>query len=98
MATNVSKVITILNRNLGDTTNNSISVADRLGAVTEAVGMLYNDFEFDFSNKKYQLNYYDKVNYYNILTNVPAFAEPIDIRRQEGKHTDPFTRKTPREI
>ena len=98
MATTVSKIQIMVNRNLGDTTTNSVSTADRLGAITEAIGMLYNDFEFDFTNKKYQLDYFDTINSYNITSVVPAMAEPIDIRREKGKHTEPFTRKTPREL
>lgn len=98
MATNVLAIQNLVNDYILDTTTNSVTNAARLRAISEAVKSLYNDFEFDFTNKRYQLDYFDRVNFYDITSSVKGFAEPVDLRREEGKHLDYFTRKSPREM
>ena len=98
MATTVSQIETQLQRHIRDTSNVSASAADRLDAITEAVRSLYTEFEFDFTNRTFDVNYLDGVYYYDITTDVPDFLEPVDLRREIGDHTEAVTRKSPREL
>lgn len=98
MATNVEKTQDRVNQNINDTTTTSVSAADRLRAISQACKEIFNDFQFDFSNRRYKLEYYDTINYYDITVNVPDFAEPVDLRRRVGEHVEQFTRKSPREL
>lgn len=99
MATSCQRIIdNKINKHIGDTGNSSVNVADRVAAVSESIKELYNLFEFDFTNRRYQLNYYDTVNDYNLTVNVPDFTLPVDLRREDDVHASPFTLKSPREI
>src|SRR3990167_801385 len=98
MATNVNNIISKVDINIRDTSNNSVSQADRFSAISQAVQELQAEFGFDHVNRTYIFDFFDSINYYNITTDVPSFFEPVDLRRELGDHTETFQRKSPREI
>jgi len=98
MATTVEKIQDSTNQYIGDTTTNSVSANDRLRAITEAVRQMYNDFEFDFSNRTLTLDYYDTINYYEISTDAPDFTVPAELRRSKEDNTEAFTRNSGRTL
>ncbi len=98
MSTTTLKIQGYTNQYIADTGTNSVSAADRLAAITEAVRQLYNDFEFDFSNRTLAVEYYSTINNYDITTDAPDITEPVDLRREKEDQVTAFTRKSPREI
>ena len=98
MATTISGIISKVDLILRDTSNNSVSAADRLLAISTAVQDIMGEFGFDHMNKTYSLSYLDTVNYYKLDTDITDLIEPIDLRRGEGENVEQFTRKNPREL
>jgi len=99
MATTISGIETQVKRLIRDTSNNSVTEADRFDAITEAVRQLHTEFGFDYTNKTYNLDYFDTLNYYNIATDISDFLEPVDLRsRDKEDNISTFTRKSPREL
>lgn len=98
MATAVRNIVNKLNINIRDNTVNSVSQADRMSAISQAVQELQAEFGFDHVNRTYTLDFFDSINYYDITSSVPSFFEPVDLRRAQGNHTETFQRKSAREI
>lgn len=99
MATTVQNVIDKMNIHMGDSGTDSISSVNRIEAINIATEWLINSFGFDMSDLTYDLSFFDTVYYYNITTDVPRFAEPVDLRVKDPlRHVAPFTRKTPRDF
>ena len=97
--TTVASIISRSDQLIRDTSNYSVTAADRLRAVSMAIQSLFVDFGFDQTNKTYQFNYYDTLNAYNITTAVPSYLDSVDLRlSKDGEHIVQFSRKTPREL
>ncbi|KKK47349.1 hypothetical protein LCGC14_3156100, partial [marine sediment metagenome] len=68
-------------------------------ALTIASNWLYRYFSFDYSNRTYDLPFFDGVNTYRVDGDIPDLYEPVDFRLTDLKdHDVPFSRKTPREL
>lgn len=99
MSLTVASIQTLVNQYIhADTSTNSVSAADRLGAITESVKQIFNEFGFSQTIKNTTIEYFDTVNYYPITALLPDFLEASDLRRQPGIHTTKFTLKDPRDI
>jgi hypothetical protein len=99
MAVAISDLETLVNRYIhNDASTNSVSSADRLGAITEATGQIFNEFGFNQTINNTTIEYFDTINYYPITSLLPDFLEATDLRRQPGLHVNTFSLKTPRDI
>lgn len=99
MAVTQANLETLINSHYQDSGTVSVSAAQRLEATNEALGTLYNEFDFDFMNRRYRFNYFDGVNRYSLNTNAPDVKEPIGIfTRDDRDNRSPFHRGEPREL
>ena len=100
--TTVAEIQTKVNQYFRDSSTNSVSAANRLAAISEAVQQLMTEYGFDQSNLSYEFDYLDGVHYYDITTVTPYMLDPVDLKRevglQSGLQDRYFSRKTAREI
>ena len=98
MAVTVASIITNLDTYIRDTSNNSISAAERLQYITEATVWLQEELQNDLQNETYDLNYLDSVYKYKVTTAVADLFEAVDMRRAQDDHVISWSRKSPREV
>lgn len=98
MAITISSIQTNFNTYLGDSSTDRVSDAERLQYFTEATSWLSEELGNEHSIETYVLNYLDSVHKYKITTAVADLLIGADLRREEGFHTEAFTRKSPREL
>jgi len=98
MAVTLANLITNLDTNIGDSSTDRISQAERFQALTEAVVWLNEELGNDHNVSTQEIDFIDTVNYYKITALVPDIQEPTELRRAVGKNYPPFTRKDGREI
>ena len=99
MATTAANIITLIDSHYQDAGTVSITAAQRLEALNESLGTLYNEFDFDFMNRRYRFNYFDGVNRISLNTDAPDVKEPIGIFTRDDKdNVNPFRRGEPREL
>lgn len=83
MALTVANLVTNMDTYMGDATTNSVSAAERLQFLTEAVVWLQEETENDHQNATYTLPYLDGVHYYKITTAIPDMLDTVQVRRGE---------------
>lgn len=98
MSVTIAELIINTNTYLGDTSNDRISEAERLQALTEATIWAQETLENDHQNATYELDYLDTINYYKVTTSIADLLEAADLRREKSLQTESFTRKSPREL
>jgi len=98
MSITVADNITNFNSNIGDSSTDRISAAERLQYITEATVWLQQELGNDHQNSTYSLEYFDTVNEYKVTAEIADLMEGSDVRRARGKRTEAFTYKDPREL
>jgi hypothetical protein len=98
MSLTVATTITTLNTYLSDTTNDRISAAERLEALTEATVWLNEELGNDHAVNTYKFDFLDTVNYYKITNSVTDLLESADLRRAEHVQRQPATPVSSREM
>lgn len=99
MAITVSDIQDNFNNQVGDSSTDRITAAQRLDYITNAVAWLQETVLNDHQVRTYNFNYFDSINYYNITSAVPDLLETNDLNttilKGDGK---PFTRKSSQEL
>lgn len=98
MSVTVTNLITNLDSNIGDTSTDRVSTAERYQYLTEAVVWLKESLGNDHENETYNISYYDTVHYYKVTTAVADLLDAADLRRGEMDQTYSFPRKSSREL
>jgi hypothetical protein len=98
MSITLADVISTLDKDLGDTTTDSISLAERCDAITEATVWLIERTTNEHAVRTYDINYVDTVHSYKISSSIADMLEPADLRRGEFDQDMPATRKSSREM
>ena len=98
MAITVADIETNLQTYLSDTSNDSVSAAERLQAITEATVWLQEESGNDHLNVTFDLDFLDTVFTYKITSSVPDLQGVVDLRRDEDEHLRSFTYKSAKEL
>ena len=98
MATTVASIQTSVNTYLNDTSSDSISSAERLEAINEAMLWLMENTLSDNQLNTYNLDYIATIHNYKISTSLADFLEPSDLRRSEDDQETAALRKSPGEL
>jgi hypothetical protein len=98
MSVTVNDVISYANQYFRDSSNDVVTAAERLQAVSEATVWLMEQTTNDHVIKTYDIDYVDGIHYYKITTAVADLLEPADLRREDDLHVMPATRKSSREL
>ena len=99
MSVTIGNIKSYVNQFIRDTSTYSVSDDDRNRAITAAIKELYTEQGADFSNRTYDFNFFDTINYYDITTTVPDLVEAHNIRyRNERLNKVSFIKKDDRDI
>ena len=97
MSVTISSIITNINSYIGDTSNDRVTEAERLQAVTESTAWLLEELGNEHMIETYELDYLDTINYYKVTGSIPDLLTGADLRREIDNYQS-FTRKSPREM
>lgn len=98
MAITVASLITNHDTYFGDTTNDSVSAAERLQFATEAVAWLIEETQTEQSDATYTLNYLDTVHEYKVTSSIADLMEGVDLRRGDADQYITWPRKSANEL
>lgn len=99
MSLTVSDIQDNFNKNIGDTSTDRISAADKLDYITNGVIWLQETMLNDHQVRSYEFNYFDTLYYYDITSAVPDLLETNDLNTKVLKNGGlPFTRKSSQEL
>lgn len=98
MSVTVQTIVDGMNSHVGDTSNDRITVANRLDYCTEAVIWLQEKLKNDHGLRTYDLNYIDTVHYYLVTTPLADLLDGADLRRPIGRNYRSMAHKSPREL
>lgn len=98
MAITIASIISNFDTALGDTSNDRITVAERLQFITEATNWLSEELGNEHMIDTYTLNYLDGIHYYKTTSSITDLLVGADLRQDEDDHNMSFTRKSPREL
>lgn len=98
MAVTVSSIVTNLDTQLGDSSTDRISQAERLQAITQSTAWLLEELGNEHMVNTYNVSYLDTVNNYKVTTTLADLLTGADLRRSGLLQTQSFARKSPREL
>lgn len=98
MSITIAEIQTNLNTNLGDSSTDRISAAERLQAITESVTWLQEELQNDHSIETYSLPYFDTIHEYKVTTAVADLLSSADLRRDESHQNYSTAHKSSREL
>lgn len=109
MAVTVQSILDNFNTQIGDSSTDRITAAQRLSYATTAVVWLQETLLNDHQVKSYTFDYFDTINYYNVTSVVPDLLETNNLNTKVLKSNSgtpftssggglPFTRKSSQEL
>ncbi len=98
MAITIASLITLHDTFIRDTSNNSVTAAERLQFATEATAWLIEETQSEQSDATYSLNYLDTIHEYKVTTSIADLMEGVDLRRAEEDQFITWPRKSSNEL
>lgn len=98
MAVTIAQIINLLDNNIGDTSNDRVTLQQRYDAITEAVIWTQEEMGTQLHDFTYEVPFYDTINRYNISTILSDLLMSSDLRKMFGENSIPFTFKSGSEV
>lgn len=98
MAITIASLITNFDTYFRDSTNDSVSAAERLQFATEATSWLIEETQTEQSDATYALNYFDTIHEYKVTASIADLMEGVDMRRGETDQFITWPRKSANEL